>query len=166
MRLTIRNRSVHMAAGATVVFLGAVAMLPVDTMIEVINWITIFASVSLVSIYAPLWWPALRGHLDGAYRLGLGVGLLALSIAAGRIWAGIWRVADYPTWMREHPIVAVWPFVGLLGCALLITVPSNVDKSVQRRSWILLLVSIALGALAAGIVIGVRWKEVIVAAVV
>lgn len=161
MRYIVRNRLLWALGAASAVFVGASAVLSAYDLIEITKVALILTSLSLIGVYAPLWWPAMRyGKLDGANRLGAGIGLLALSILCHTVYSYLWRIMGFPPWMTAHPMVAYWPMIGVFGCLLLILVPSNDDDTIQTRSWLIVAAVGFLVGVASGAIFVTKWGDI------
>lgn len=155
MRKTITSAATWIIVLANVLFYLLTLAVPAPILIEAFNGLLLGAAVAIVISWTPAALGAIRdGAGDGGQQLNLAIWATWTAIMVQRLWAIAYRWVGAPSWMMSSYMNAFVIYTVLVAGILYLTAAGTADGRVPIRNWTTVLVSVAAGALVAGVMIG------------
>lgn len=154
LEILARSRIVRVAFVLVAAYWGAAFFVPPTLLIQTLNYVLIAVAVAVTFAYLPDVLHAVQmDRVDRVAQLTLGIALSWTAVIINRSWVGLIRIND-ADWMRASPVIGFYVFLSILAGVLHITAPGAIDGTVPRKNWVTIGVAIAIGVLAAWLVIG------------
>ena len=150
------NRLALIVVLSIALVLPALFLLPLETLLIVLDGIAIAMGSMLVGTY--IWGLRnLRTSDAGGYILVLGICIAWTAIMVRLGWFMVWRILDHPDWMDGHWIHPVTVWVIIVGGYMHLTARNAIGGAIPRSNWLLLPGAVLAGIVVALILLGLNY---------
>lgn len=154
MMTVLRSKNLLIAVVLWIGFWPLAILIPREWLFDVVNGLAIAACFGVFVAYLPgVWNTVFRNDLDGAHYLVIGICGFAAAQGTRYGWNWLWRYLGKPPYMQDHLFVAWLIWVAFTFACVHLMARGVVHGEMPNRNFRWMGTVVALGTLAALIVI-------------